>query len=229
MNLILQAIKSMFRRLATKVDRNTEQITEHTASINGLQNGVETAQTAADSALSKAETAQTAVDELKIYKINATVADNIATVTNLSTLIDGTLYFIVTSGTTTSTNTALIKCGGETHGCYVGINAYNTNTELLANANMVFGTYKRPIIALFSNKQFHILNRTVFDKPVPCKTNIRYTQFDNRMFFYGTHLQSDTPERYVYMRVKSSTAGSTKLFDIQVDDNGTITAVEVTE
>jgi hypothetical protein len=48
------------------------------------------------------------------------------------------------------------------------------------------------------------------------------------MYFYGTLSQSNTPERYRYMRVKSSTAGSTKLFDIQVDDNGTITAVEVT-
>jgi uncharacterized phage infection (PIP) family protein YhgE len=154
MNLILQAIKSMFRGLTKKVDRNTEQIDKntvqidkHTANIKGLQDSVETAQSTADNAQAMAETAQTAVDELKIYKINATVADNIATVTNLSTLIDGTLYFIVTSGTRTSTNTAYIKCGGKTHRCYVGINAYNTNTELLAKANMVFGTYKRPIIA----------------------------------------------------------------------------------
>ena len=234
MNLILQAIKSMFLKLTRKVDKNTEQITEHTASINGLQDGMETvqatadkAQATADKAQATADKAQAAVEELKIFKIKATVTDYTATVTNVDTLVDGMLYFIDMTGTTNSTKYAYINCGGSNHFVYVGINPLDISTMKQPQAKNVLGVYHSPMIALFSGGKFYILSKTSFNDPVPCNA-YQNSSVDSVMYYYGTRNQSNNPERYRYMRVKSSTPGSTKAFDIQVDDSGTITAVEVT-
>lgn len=226
MNLILQAIKSLFRNV-------------HVA-IRDLNNDVENAQTAAKNANKKAMEAKNAADKTSDALdaavteskrvLHATISGSTAVVQDAVTLENGLIYTLIPDADCNSyysSYAAAVNVNGETLNVVCGVT--NMITHSGKNRPEAGDIYRKdlPVLLMYdaSKKQFQAIT----------KENVAYITVSNdtkrpTLTEYVVMWDSQyVGHKVKYMRVRSSTAGSTKLFDIQVDDSGTITAVEVTE
>ena len=219
MNLVLQVIKALFRGLENRVS----------ASIAALTKKVTTAQKTASTASGKAANAQTAADNAQTaatHVYQATVSGAVATVIGLSTVENGKVYTFIPTTTANNTNLAKVKVGGSTYSLYAGVTTLKmvglSTKNVIAASAFVANT---PVVAVYSatKKGFYCLTRHISSMPI--EVSVAKNETDVPPHIYGGN--GAEVYRYKYMRVKSSTEGSSKLFDIQVDDSGNITAVEV--
>lgn len=231
MKLILEAIKALFRKVEcgfsairayvdSKVSAESKKLTNN---IRAVENFTEEAFALADEAMGNASSAYA----LANHVLAATVSGGVATIPSNTVLADGRLYVIIPSANG-GIGVAKIKRGTTEYYVYQGIlnGAMDTNTSNALTSSAVFHQ-NIPLLVLYSStkKAFYAVS-----KHGVAHVTVGPQRLDNEVpdHFYG-HYSVKEARLYKYMRVKSSTEGSTKLFDIQVDDNGTITAVEVTE
>ena len=234
MNLILQAIKSLFRRVENSIIVNVEALSKK---ITAAQNTANTAnrkamkaQAAATNAQTTADDAQTAANDAQIaanHVYKATVSGSHATVIGLSAPEKGKIYTIVPTSTSTSGSVAYIKVGSTQYRLRVGVTWHTTYSPSTTLPGMFF-RINCPLIVWFdtTSNQCYCLNYVDNGKPVEASQLVNRTVAPP--YIFGSDAVGNQ-YKFVYMRVKSSTEGSTKLFDITVDDSGTITATEVTE
>lgn len=185
---------------------------------------------AGDASDTAADALSKALDNRPDVILQGTVSSNgdYISVNHIGGPVHGRIYVIIPDKTTTSgTVSPKISFNGVLYSISSGIMDGPYNTAINANALFVAN---RPLIVMYDKTYgFRVINRLSRNYvELPYVDNV-----DDRVpvYFAGFDYtsMSSVSSRYKYMRVKSSTEGSAKLFDIQVDDSGTITAVEVTE
>lgn len=220
----------------SKIVKNTDQIAENTKKINGhtvdignLQKNVQIAQDTADSAYDSADN----VIPVTGYNIDSSVG----IVTKKMNLENGKLYLMIPEKNGTnfsygSNDTCLQINGierpiysGGVGGCIYGYGFYNSLSRGVEVPRLIF-VKNKPLLMIYVADQDAFYTLSLANVPVKVKEDTKQDEIPE--YFYGNNLSSVTAYRYKYMRVKSSTPGSTKLFDITVDDTGTLTATEVT-
>ena len=245
MNLILQAIKALLRKvdntitkLSDKVDNATSKLSANVEkSVSKLSTAVTKAQNTADDAKQQADYATEQADYAKsaantaqasanhVYPV--TVDGATATVVGALNLVDGYVYTFISRTTTTTMSNAYIKVGQTSYPVLCGINKpiVTSYSNVYVKSDTIFQEGE-PVTVLYSQKKkaFYCLTRDSSANTVETAASI---SSGVPTYFYG-YYTNNKAERYRYMRVKSSTPGSKKKFDITVDDSGTITAVEVT-
>lgn len=223
MKLILQAIKSLFRNV-------------HDA-IRDLKSDVEKAQTVAKNANKKAVEAKNTADKTSNALdaavteskrvLHARIVDAYAFVDTKVTLEDGLLYTLIPNKNSTSYNSAKVSIDGRDFGIVNGVIGPESYQPKYTQTAIYLFRENTPVLLMYcaSTEQFHAIGRMDI-KYIEGFTTWRYPSGNDYVLINksGTSVTS-----IKYMRVKSSTKGSEKMFDIQVDDNGTITAVEVTD
>lgn len=248
MNLILQAIKSLFRKvensiqqtatvLGKRIDKaqstaNTAKTNASKANANALtaQQTAQNAQITADAAKVDAKTAQTTANNAQTaanHVLHATVSGYTATITTSVTLEDGKIYCLIPDATTSHGGNATIKLGSISYAVYAGVTACSVTSYSAQSpgASTIFReNIPIPIMYCAKKSCFYVLSKHAHEY---VEVDANYVAPDAGQFIYGYYTNKHA-KLFKYMRVKSSTEGSSKYFDITVDDSGTITATEVT-
>lgn len=230
MKLILEAIKSLFRKVEcgfsavrdyadSKVSAESKKLTVKIREVGSLAS--DAADTAAV-ALSKALDAK----NLATYVLPGTLSTygNSLSVTHPKTLQNGQIFTIVPDKTSDSNDTSpYILFNNQRYTLVAGIP--NDTKYGSVSANRVF-KQNVPIVVMFdkSNARGLVLTRLSEPYLFLYLENDQLTSVPEFVPGFRTH---QGVCRYKYMRVKSSTEGSTKLFDIQVDDEGKLQTVDM--
>lgn len=241
MNLILQAIKSLFRGIENKFSSNVASLTGKIATAQNMavkaDHKATDAYNYADNAYSYADSANNAANDAKTMAIearaaasrvlNASVSGTVATVSGKVNLEDGAIYVIIPNSSTANLGSAYISVNGRSFPVRMGVNALSaTGYSVVSVRSDSLFREAMPVIVLYSEKMgaFYAMNKhqnfvgTDVSKYDPIGGEYVYAQTG-----------SNSAKLIRYMRVVSSTPGSNKKFDIKVDDSGIITAEEVTE
>ena len=227
MKLILEAIKALFRKVENSI---IALRISTTMSFDSVNKSIQKAQNTANNALSAANTAQTTADSIQPDVILSAKVNNNSgyiSVTDTNGPVNGRVYVFVPDLTATvQVANAYVRFNGTRYDFRSGVFSAGTSTSINMSAPTLF-VKNQPLITVYNGATgyFHVLNHLGY-------VYLRMSSVENvdnavPTYFSGFYSLVDC-RRYKYMRVKSSTEGSTKLFDIQVDDSGTIAAVEVT-
>lgn len=234
MNLILQAIKSLFRGMENKLSSNvaslTRKITTAQDTATKANSKATDAYDYADIANNAANDAKNMADEARVaasHVLNASVSGTTATVSGKVNLENGAIYVIIPANATTNIGPAYIKVNGKSIPVRMGVSersatGYSTasvdSDKLFCKATPVMVLYSQEAGAFYAMNKHQSFVRTNEPKYDPIGGEYVYAQ-----------ISGNSAKLIKYMRVVSSTPGSNKKFDIKVDDSGTITAEEVTE
>lgn len=220
MRLILEAIKACIRPLRNDIRRNTSALTALNTRVDGAATKATDATKAAREARVFAETIRADMQ----YVFEAPVVDGFKIDLSDRELNYGDIVVIIPAASGTISTTANVGFRGGM------VNVYDwTGTSIAANVCWKAG---KPVALLLTRygeavalnaKPGGLLYEVASQIAGPGSRR----NYDN-IWFYGTSTAHKSPVKFKHMRVNSSTAGSSKMFDITVDDSGTITAVEVT-
>ena len=242
MELVLKAIKSLFRKLENSISAN---ITALTKKINNAQNTADTAinkantaQETADNAISKANTAQETADnaQFPILTVKA-ISGSTGIINDTVKLVTGMIYAIVSNVNSTSNSIAFLKINGTSYAVEfkepsgqidAPINSMSTSSIYAKN---IFKSGAVTLVQYWETTTgncFITLNSYNMSNYIE-RENIKE---GNYCGFVGplSINSNNTISALRYNKdliLSSTTADSTKKFKVLVDDTGTLTTEEI--
>lgn len=223
---------SVYTVNAKRISKSVLDIGDIKGRLRENEHGLDDVWGAVNEAKTVADEAKTAAENAGMNVYTAKVSGSTATVTNAPELKNGMLYLIVPNGQGSPSENASIVWNGTKYPVYAGLTGKGFKITAMTYTINGFALFAQnvPTVVLYNDnkKAFYSMNHVQVEGNIVTAGVPVCTDTDYPKYFLVTNSNGQS-RRYPYMRVKSSTAGSSKLFDIRVDDNGTITAVEVTE
>lgn len=217
MKLILQAIKSLFRNVHNAIGGLKSDVAD-------LKDDVVVVQKVAKNANNKAIALDAAVTESKRV-LHARISSGDAIVQENVTLEDGLVYTLIPNADSSFSGDARVSVNGQYIDILCGVTRNDTYPGNNRPKAMNFFRKEVPVLLLYcaSERCFHAITKEDLTY-----VSVNYIPRDpSGIEYFLAWYREGYASKIQYMRVPSSTIGSKKLFDIKVDDSGTITAVEV--